>query len=59
MTELNTKWTENTRVETGVNMKRGRIKRKACVKDVQPKCEIIAKSTKTVNEGPGQKKHCG
>lgn len=43
MTELNTKWTENTRVETGANMKRGRIKRKARVKDVQPKCEIIAK----------------
>ena len=46
----------NMRVEIGTNMKRGKKrKKKGCMQDGQPKCEIINKSTKTLNEGPGQR----
>lgn len=36
-------------------MKREKGKRKDCVKGGQPRCEIIDKSTETLNEGPGQR----
>lgn len=60
MRELRKNCTESgrgsMRVKTGTNMKRGKRKKsKGCMQDGQPKCEIINKITKTLNEGPGQR----